>query len=510
MAQTLGAEMTAGSDPAPVKLFRGYDTVARGILSQSAVEGGYEDNGASSGVRIQVCESLSELADALEIDASLSVSYLKAVDVTAKMEFARKLNITARSVSIVVYAKHGIGTWEVKDVTLKSGVKVPIDDKSAAGFAKAYGDSFIKSVTLGGEYFAVYIFNTETREQQQELATSLKAEVGKAATVTAEAQVKLTNFLKTTKTSWTLKQDMTGILNPDFPDQDKLIPFAIGFAKLPLTGPVVTNIRVNGYEDLDEINETFEKVVENRDYFLDRRRGLLQKYARLTTVANQAGWLKRIYQRYDYKGDAALTAFAEKVETDLEAIDKQIAAWKLNAIRKFVAPDLPSLKDGEPVLSFQEAPPVSWGGSGAGPWQVDSVGDLIRNRTRIKSVQIASGQFDNKELLGRLIVEYDSDKRSWTETHGDGPVKVMDQKLDFEGHFPIRFEVRHGTFVDWLKIHLDDGRSTQAGGSGGVATIWSVPQDHFVVGFGGRSGGVIDQLQIRYARLNPAKMVKFD
>ena len=31
MSATLSGEMTGGSDPVPVKLFRGYDTVARGI-----------------------------------------------------------------------------------------------------------------------------------------------------------------------------------------------------------------------------------------------------------------------------------------------------------------------------------------------------------------------------------------------------------------------------------------------------------------------------------------------
>ena len=146
------SEMTGGSDPAPVKLFRGYDTVARGILTASAVVGDYENTGVSSGVRVQVCESLTELAEALDIDASLSVSYLKAVDVTAKMEFARKLNVTARSVTIVVYAKHGLGTWDATERKLKGGVKAPTDDKSAASFVKTYGDSFIRSVTLGGEY----------------------------------------------------------------------------------------------------------------------------------------------------------------------------------------------------------------------------------------------------------------------------------------------------------------------------------------------------------------------
>jgi hypothetical protein len=510
MAQTLGGEMTSGPEPVPVKLFRGYDTVARGIMPASAIVGDYEKSGASSSVRIQVCESLSELADALDIDASLSFSYLKAVDVTAKMEFARKLNVTARSVTVVVYARHGIGTWEVKEAKLQNDVKAPTDDDSAADFVQSYGDSFIRSVTLGGEFYAVYIFNTETREQQQSLKTSLEAAVkGGAAKVEADAQVKLSNFLKTTKTNWTLKQDMTGIVNPTFPAEDKLIPFAIGFPAMPLDGSIVTNIKVQGHENVKGFGRKFAKVVANRDYFLDPDDGLLRSLARLTAVRNQVDWLKRIYERYHYDGDTALLAFEKKLTADIRAINAQITKWKSDAAASFDPLPLPSLQEGEPVLSFDEPDPKSWGGTSAGPWQVDSVGDLIRNRTWIKSIQLASGKWTNYEAVGRLVIEYESDKRSWTETHGDGEVKTWQQKLDVQdGQAPVRFEVRHGSLIDWLRIHLGNGRRTEAGGPGGGSEDWSIPKDHFFVGFGGRSGSVIDQLQIRYARLNPARMVK--
>jgi hypothetical protein len=510
MATKLGAEMTDGADSIPIKLFRGYDPVARGLLTASAVTGSWDKNDVTSGVRIEVCESLSELAEALDIDASLSVSYMKAVDVTAKMKFARKLNVTARSVALVVYAKHGIGTWDAKDVKLKDGVHAPTDDRSAATFARSYGDSFVRSVTLGGEFYAVYIFNTETRDQQQSLAASLKGEFMKGQ-VESDLQAGLSNALKTTKTSWTLKQDMTGILNPRLPDQNRLIEFAFKFPTTPLDAPVATDIKVNGYEDVEGFGEGFDKVVQNRSYFLHPRRGLLHKLARLTVLSNQVGWLKLIYSRYKYQGDTKLRAFSERVETDIDSIDDQITAWKSNAAGNFVAPQLPSLEEGEPVLDFEEPDPKTWGAAGAGPWTVDSVGDLIRNRTRIKSIQLASGQFREHLVLGRLIVEYESDKRGWTEAHGEGEVKTLQPRLDLEeGQFPVRLEVRSGSLIDWLRIHLSNGRQTDAGGSGGGPADWSVRDGEFVVGFGGRSGSVIDQLQVRYAKLNPAKMVRLD
>jgi hypothetical protein len=509
MSTTLSAEMTAGPDPVPVKLFTGYDTVARGMMSSSAITGDHEKSDARSTVRVEVCESLSELADALEIDASLSVSYLKAVSVTAKMEFAKKLNVTAKSVTIVVYAVHGIGTWSAKNVRLQDGVKTPTNDDSAADFAQSYGDSFISSVTLGGEFFAVYIFNTETREEQQSLAASLKGEgIGGGVETEAEVQVKLSKFLKTTKTSWTLKQEITGIANPAFPAQDKLIDFALKFSTLQLTSPATTNIKVQGHESVPNFGRKFIKVVKNRRYFLNAEDGLLHSLAQLTIVRNQVAWLKRIYDRYNYQGDSGLLAFERELLADIKAINSQVADWEMDAAGDFAAPKLPTLAQGEPVLQFDEPQARAWGGTGPGPWDVMSVGNAIRNRVRIQSIQIATGKFDGKDLLGRLELEYVSDRRNWTERHGED-VKMLQPKLNLEeGQFPVRFEVRYGLYVDWLRIHLGDGRTTEAGGPGGGSDDWTVPKDHFVVGFGGRSGGIIDQLQILYARLKPAKMVK--
>lgn len=511
MSANVKAEMTVGDNPVPVNLFSGYDTVSRGMLSTSAVAGDHQKSGGRSSVQIAVCESLSELTKALEIDASLSVSYLKTADVTAKMEFAKNLDVTARSVSIVVYAHHQIGTWTAKNVKLQDTVDPPTDGgASAARFALSYGDSFVSSVTLGGEYYAVYIFSTETREEQQTLAANLKVAVRAGAEVEADSQVKLSEVLNSTKTSWTLKQAITGIENPEFPNEKKLIEFALKFSKQVPNSPVVTGIKVQGLESIPKIGSAYEKVARNRRYFLDPRDGLLTSLARLTTVHNQVEWLKEIYDRYNYQGDSALLDFQGDLLKDIKAIDNQAADWVFGASGTFEAPKLPTLAKGEPVLQFDQPEPPLWGGPGPGhaQWDVMSVGDAIRNRQRIRSIRLSNGHIRNIEVLGRLEVEYVSDKKSWPETHGTDPREAQHRLYLEEGQFPVRFEVGHGTYIDRLKIHLSDGRTTASGGSGGAKVDWKVPADHFVVGFGGWSGACIDQLQVLHAKLKPAKMVK--
>jgi hypothetical protein len=494
-------QANAGAGDAPAKLFRGYDSIANGMLNENAVAGGSDSNGGRSLVNIQVCESLSELAQALDIDGSLSVSYLKALNVTAKMSFAQSLKVTSRSISIVVYASHESGTWTAKGVRLADGIKAPANDEEAADFVDSYGDSYVSAATEGGEYYAVYTFHTETQAEQKDLTASLKAE-GIYAGVSAELslQSKLSNFLARTTTNWTFKQQITGHANPKLPTQDKLIEYAIDFPSKPLDAPVTTGFKVSGYEGVPGIGRRkFARIVENRDHFLGDD-GLLRDFARLSGIQNQIFWLKGIYDRYAYKGDSALLALERQVKEDLGKIGKQITTYKRDPAGDLVKPALPSLDKGEPVLSYSVGQTPSYGGDGAGPFDFMPVGEALRNQVRIVSMRLADGD----DVVHRLEVGYASDKAKWSKVHGAGG--NAREILDLEdGNFPVRFKIRSGVYVDRMEVYLNDGRSTGAGGYKAGEQTWDVPEGGVVLGFAGRAGAVLDQVKIIHARLKPAE-----
>lgn len=495
------AQASAAAGDTPAKLFRGYDGVANGMLNDAAVTGGSDQTGGRSVVQIRVCETVSELAQALEIDGSLSVSYLKAVNVTAKMNFMKKLNATARSITIVVYASHESGTWTAKGVKLAEGVSAPTDDEEAADFVAAYGDSYVSAATQGGEYYAVYTFHTETQSEQRELGAALKAK-GLYSGVSAELNVqgKLSDFLKQTSTNWTFDQEITGIANPTLPNQDKLIEFALAFPSKSLDSPVTTGFKVSGYESVRDIGRRkFAKIVDNRDHFLGDE-GVLHSFARLNGVQNQIAWLKRIYARYNYSGDADLLTFEKQVKDDLAKINKQIGEYKRDPARDFAKPPLPSLDKGEPVLAYQAGQPVSYGHEGGGSFDFPPIGEALRNQIRMTSIRMA----DRDGVIRRLEVGYASDKARWTTIHGgDGTYHEMFY-LD-DGQFPTRIDVRSGSYVDRIDVYLNDGRSTSAGGGGGSPNRWDVPAGSVVLGFSGRCGEKLDQIKIVHAALKPAQ-----
>lgn len=493
----------AGQEP-PYELFNGYDSIANGILNAGAVTGDAKGTGGGSLVNIRVCESVSELAKALEIDASLSVSYLKVVNVTAKMKFMQKLNATSRSISIVVYASHEDSTWAVKNVKLAQGVKAPANDEEAADFAASYGDSYVSEATRGGEYYAVYTFHTETQSEQRELTASLKAKGVYTGTVNLDVQAKLSDFLKTTSTNWTFDQEITGHQNPKLPNQDELIKFAIDFPSKSLDSPVTTGVKVSGYESVPGIKRgTLAKIVKNRTHFLGRE-GVLLSFARLTGIQNQISWLKRIYARYNYSGDQALLDFEKQVKGDLGTIEDQITDYNADPAATFKKPELSSLGKGEPVLNYAAGQPISFGGEGGGPFDFMSTGDALRNQVKIASLRFADGD----EVVHKMEVGYASDRSDWKTSHGaNGNFREIFY-LE-EGQFPIRFNIRSDDkYVYRMEVFSSDGRSTWCGSSKGSANDWKVPEGAVLLGFAGRSGAVLDQIKMMYATLQPARFVQ--
>ncbi|HEV2818001.1 MAG TPA: hypothetical protein VGW40_12370 [Allosphingosinicella sp.] len=495
----------AGGGDTPDKLFNGYDSIANGMLNASAVTGGSERSGGRSVVNIRVCESVSDLAKALEIDGSLSVSYLKAVNVTAKMKFMQKLNATARSVTIVVYASHETGTWTAKNVKLADGTKAPTNDDEAADFVAVYGDSYVSAATQGGEYYAVYTFRTETQTEQKELTASLKAKgVYSGVTAKLDVQTKLTDFLKQTSTNWTFDQEITGIANPSLPDQDKLIEYALAFPSKQLDSAVTTGFKVSGYEGVPGITRRkFGKIVENRDHFLGED-GVLASYARLTGIQNQIGWLKRIYARYNYAGDGALLTFEGDVKADLAKINKQIGTYKRDPAADFDKPSLPSLAKGEPVLDYAAGQPISFGGEGGGPFDFMSTGEALRNQVKITSIRFADGD----DVIHKMEVGYASDRNDWKNAQGQNGVWREIFYLE-DGQFPVRFKIRHDEkYIYRIEVFSSDGRETWAGSNKGAEHDWTVPQGAVLLGFAGRSGTLLDQVKMMYATLRPARYVQ--
>jgi hypothetical protein len=120
-----------------------------------------------------------KFAKSLNVEASLSASYGVAT-VDAKSSFSKTLKTTSTSLSMIVSTRVVSGTETATGTITEFSSKAITESISAEGigaFLSSYGDSFVNSITLGSEYYAVYTFFTESESEQSDLRTSFKASV---------------------------------------------------------------------------------------------------------------------------------------------------------------------------------------------------------------------------------------------------------------------------------------------------------------------------------------------
>lgn len=497
-------------DAAPIpSLGDGYDSVS-GELRNTAITFKKKAGGARTQIYIRVCEGLIETSEALEINQSLSIDYLGIVKVDQKMEFLKKQKMTQQSLSIVVYSRHELGTSSVKDAKFA----LAPDAKRVVPFVKAYGDSYIDAISEGGEYYAVYTFYTETREQQQSLKLTLQTEgVASGVKVNAELETKLDKFIKTIKTDYRFDQQLSGIENPQMPVQDEIIEFAIGFPSTPLDSPVVIDISTAGYEKLPDFPLNFKPIVRNRRYFVGGGivDGLTVPLVKIVSLQDTVDLVRRIYDRYGHGGEAGLGDFDDALAADFRAIKEQFLTYEDDPLQSFETPSLPSLDRGTPQIAYEKETTELWGGDWGEAYGFGSVNKAIEEGQRLTAIRFRTG-----DRIDRIELDYE-DANGHTETRiqgGTGGKPRIELKLD-PGEFPVRIDA--SVSVLWnpiglmrLKITTNRGDSIEGGKTGDIDYEWHVPEDAVVLGFQSHANNMVVGFQAVYARLKPATFMKND
>lgn len=489
--------------PTPVAVFQGYDSVTGRGLS-TAVAGETKTVGGTSSVSYRVCTDIESLSDALEIDQSLSIGFGPIGGFDEKMRFVHNLKVTSYSVSIVVFARHIQGKETATGVALKAGIKPPVGDEALRDFFRAFGDSFLASITRGGEYYAVYTFYSQTREEQNELTVSMKAHgIFEFGSVDASMQAKIASFTSSTSTRSSLDQNISGILNPKLPPSDKIISFALDFPSLPLDAPAIIGFDTTGYEHVPGFG-TFQPIAKNRNFFVGDGvvDGLTKPLVRIQELQNQIAWIQSIYSFYGGFSDSKVASVGTQAKTDHATLNQMIENYQADPTQAFSKPALPSLDNGTPALAYSIKSSEAHGGDGGSPFDDVNVNTFIPQQTRISALQMRSGA-----RIDKLSVTYQNSTGTWTAEHGGDGGGLGNKLTLMAGQFVTRISGRSGARVDHLTFTITNGSTLDGGGNGGGPFDWSVPGGSFLLGFSGRSAAELDRIQFVYGSFAPATWV---
>jgi jacalin-like lectin domain-containing protein len=480
-------------------LLDGYDSVS-GELRASALTATPHETGSTIYAHIAVCEGMTELTEALNVDQSLSIEFGEIGKIEEKLEFARKQKATTESLSIVVHAR-----YQAKQISAKEPkFKVALDPKKLGDFVSAYGDSYVDSVTLGGEYYAVYTFHTQTSEDQKDLKLQLDAKGVKAGnSIEAKVVAELHQFATNSKTAWTFDQRLSGV-KADLPKHEEMVDFVTHFPSKDFSNPVVVGRSTAHYENVSmdsTVREAFQPVMDNRNYFIGSGGGgLARSLVKIAARRNKVEWIQAIHACYGFSGDSKLADLKKELETDREAIRAQLLEYRKNPLQKFTPPPLPSLAKGTPMLQFEKGMSDQWGKK-TGSWRFDyfPVEQALQSRTRLAWVQLRASNF--ADIITMVYRDSRGDSGPW-HIGGDGGGGVTQNALSFDSNEWVKkVNVRHGDIIDQLEIITTAGGRTSAGGSGGAPASFEATDGRVILGFQGTGGVDIQTLQVVWVKL---------
>jgi Jacalin-like lectin domain len=477
----------------PVQLFQGFDTFA-GSHRATVLTGDSKSRDSRQELKYTMCETVEELYNALKISAKVAANF-GFVGADAKSEYVHSMRITSTSLVIAIYANKVLGTQEYTSISLK-GIK---PEESLNDFYKTYGDSFVNSITTGGEYIATYVFRCQSTEERKNVKASLQADgVTGSGIVSATMMDAIGKAGKTLQGNVDFSHNLFGFTNLVKPDQDGLVEFARNLGQHTPDVPTVIDFTTVGYEHARGMDsEMWQPISDNRSMF----EGDISAQAQaLDCLANQIHWIHHIYQTYGYDQDKDLRVKQNDVNRDVRKLKDAIAQLTKNPTLKFEVPELQTLGRGVPKLNF-EGPycPTSWGGNG-GTEFTDIGRQQICAGQKLQKVSLRGGSY-----VDRLKCVYANGP---TFCHGgEGGHDAPTLELDAD-EFITTLSGRVGFYVDYLQIKTSRNRSRHAGGERGDRGTpfedWHVPPGSVVVGFEGSCGSYLDRVGPLICTFHPA------
>lgn len=491
-------------DPATFQLFQGYDTF-RSAGRSTAVKGRTTSATGPAQSSFTVCTDVESVRTALNISASVSASFgFGSVD--AKTTFMHELAITSTSVTIVVYTNI-IDQILSGDTSPKLIGAPPADLKE---FCAVYGDSFVSSLTLGREYYAAYVFRSESVEEQTKITATLQSHsiIG-SGSLDADFSSNFSSARSSLTTKAEMRQNMSGVKDPRFPDQDHMIDFALNFGSTKPGRPAVLDYEVTGYEHVPDMLPLVQPVVDTRSLYAGTgiQPGLADRYAQLNVAANGANRLQVIYGRYGFKLDQQLRDRLADIQRDIATLAALFTQMDGDPSQTYSAPPLPSLAYGDPTLYVMITTGAQPGNTGG------------RAFNDIDAALIGSGS-----VLQKLSFQYHNHTHEIFATYAlpDGTTNDVQYGWDTNGTRTPVLVLQPGELISRVSVvaidHVHQVLVSTTFGNllaappqlilpGPVTTVFQSDTDHVFAGFAGTvdtGTGILASLAVVSANFRPA------
>jgi len=476
---------------------------------------GLEIPGAASGMtRCSVCRTASDLAQAMQLQAGGSLTGLGFLPLLGiKRDFFTSLKTTVYSLSVVVHAWRVTSAASLSEPHLRPDVTLPCGAGDLDEFVLRYGDSYISSIDLGGEFIGVYTFRSETREQSDKVKNELAlGGLVSGFQLGVDLNQTLENVSHSTATSYDFKYSVRGTSQTPDLRAEEMVAYAQSFGAGGFEQPALLNLTTLGYEIVPELDQVFLPVAANRDRFISNG-GLLRQQQRVQELINQIRETRESLKVYGISlADAEeLDRNQQIAESDLSTLANLVSAYKAAPTAPLNVQRLATLQLNSPriVASVSEDPATLIGNIEAPngnrfdfPFDASTA---VQKRVRLRGISLEAGW-----RIDKLTLRYQSRGEAAEKVcvyGGNLGLRQGEQSLgEGEGLSAIYAEFGPRN-ID--KLRLFNGTSWVLGGGGDKGdklhpVNWQRSSDQVVLGFTGRSDnsekGALFALQAVVAR----------
>ena len=449
-----------------------------------------------------MCSGKKELEKELNVTGEFQVEGTISA-IAGRVEFIDSLNVSETSVIVLIDYK----TYKEKTVTTaikKPEVTFPKDTgQSLEHFYKTYGDSYVKQITVGAEFYAAYVFHSKTIRERTEIITELEKSglVGGAFSGTVQWQLLTVGSSSSTTTMF--KALTLGFEEPAPDSLDNVTKFYESIKEKFPENPLLLRYVSESYHHVKGVNDVFKelkhacKTVKN-EITPCYEVGISSKEATKSTL--------NLYKEWSPK-----SAFLTKIEEHLTKLKASIEKIKttIEDFPKFpIQANFPLINedDKQTVQQFLQPNYVVniyslCGGAGGDPIWENGAEYIIRNFFKITKV----GNNHGDTRMDKIEIVYDTPKGSITiEKGGDlGFKQVPDLSRSEILATKVIEAYEYDSYV--ATVHFKDKESNSLYQMGtqrakkeddNPQNTVNLKDDEFIIGFNGNAGELIDFLEL--------------
>lgn len=448
----------------------------------------------------------SDLLQTLQWSAGLSGGIGPIPLLEYRQSFFETLHTTLFSVSLVVQARKVLAAMTTENVALKPDV--PIADLDV--FVSLYGDTWAKSVVIGGQMQGIYTLYAQTKEQAQEVSSALDLLITNGTlTLGPTLSERMQTIAKEKKVNVSFRVSVSGLKQPPRLTESNLEEFAQNFCTRELDNPIVLSLDTLGYERVPHLTRLFSPVSQNRQLLSvgGVKPSLRRQWQRLHEMVNQCDWIKETYRIYGIPHDPLLAENREAMMEDCRKIQGLCILYNESPSTPLTEPVLESLQKGNPRLRVTLQDGDTLGGGGGYPFDYKDRENAVRRRRRLVELALNAGNRIDQIRLRYHQEPVGNPDELIDESHGGSGGQWL-PTLEIGSGVRIARITSHtgipGGRVDQLEIFTTDGQK-RCGGTpynGDTKKDWQAESNQVILGFYGRSGSELDSLTPVVATFN--------